>query len=107
MELLDIIKDTLEDIKANDVIIYDMRGISPLYDYYVIATIDSERQSNAFYGYISEKIMNTNYKIRSTEGQDTNWYIIDCSDVVVSLFTKEGREFFNLEKLYLDIPKIK
>lgn len=106
MNLLDIINEKLETIKASDVITYDMRGISPLYDYFVIATIDSERQSNAFYGYISKAVADTNFKIRHTEGENTNWYIIDCGDVVVSLFTKEGREFFNLEKLYLEIPKL-
>lgn len=105
MNLREIILDCLGKVKAQNIISYDMKGYSPFYDEMIIATVDVERQANAVIGYLEEEVVKGGYKVRSVEGAYTSWVLIDCYDIVVSIFTKEEREHFALEKLYLEFPK--
>lgn len=104
MNLKEIIVDCLEKVKAFDVVSIDMEGKSPFYDEMVLASVNVERTATAFIGYLEDALKDTDYKIRNVEGEYTSWVLVDCYDVVVSIFTKEERENFQIEKLYLDSP---
>ena len=104
MSLKEIIIDCLGKVKGKDVLVFDMRGFSPFFDEMVIATVDSLRQAAAGVDYIKEEALKAGYSVRGTEGEETEWVLIDLNDVIVSIFTKEERERVSLEKIYLDRP---
>ena len=104
--MLDLIKEALDKVKARDVILYDLRGFSPLADYTVIATVDSARQANAIISNLEDMIAESkkDIKIRGIEGRESTWILVDLYDVILHVFTKEERENFALDKLYVNIP---
>ena len=102
--LKSIIIDCLSKVKAKNVLSYNMRGYSPFYDEMIIASVDVERQATAVIGYVEEELNKAGFKIRSVEGANTSWVLVDCYDIVVSIFTSEERNHFALEKLYLEFP---
>ena len=104
MNLIEIIYDCLGKVKAKDVLEYDTKGFSPFYDTMILASVDSERQATAGVSYIEEEAAKAGFQIRGIEGEGTTWVLIDLFDVIVSIFTKEEREHFSLEKIYLDLP---
>lgn len=106
MELLGLIKEALEKVKATNIKIYDLRGISPLADFSVVATIDVARQANACIDYLSESQSDSKLKIKNVEGRDSTWILIDLYDVILHIFTQEERANYDLDRLYLDIPQI-
>lgn len=106
MELLELIKDALDKVKAKDVKIYDLRGISPLTDFTVIATVDVARQATACIEYLSQEEKNQKLKVRNVEGRETTWILLDLYDVILHIFTPEERSNFDLDRLYLNIPQI-
>lgn len=99
---------TLIDSKlAHDICVIDMKGVSILYDYFVIATIDSSRQAKALVGYIDELADKQGFTIKSVSGEDdSEWVLIDCDDIIIHLFTEKSRSIYNLEKLWADCPQI-
>lgn len=106
MELLDLIKEALDKVKARDVKIYDLRGISPLADFTVIATVDVARQANACIEHLYDDERNQKLKIRNVEGRETTWILLDLYDVIIHIFTPEERSNFDLDRLYLNIPQL-
>lgn len=106
MELLSKIKEALDKVKAYDVVIYDLKGISPLADYVVIASVDVVRQANAVIANLEELTKDDNVKIRGIEGRDSSWILLDFYDVILHVFTKEERQNYDLDKLYVGIKKL-
>ena len=104
MTLREIILDSLGKVKATNILDYDMKGYSPFFDEMIIASVDSERQAQAGVSYIKEGALKEGYAVRGIEGEQSPWVLIDLNDISVSIFTKEEREHFALEKIYLDIP---
>ncbi len=104
MTLREIVLENLGKIKATDIIDYEMKGYSPFFDEMILASVDSERQANAIVNYIKEACMAEGYSVRGIEGEQTPWVLIDLNDIILSVFTKEEREHFALEKIYIDIP---
>ena len=104
LSLDDAIVDSLGRIKAKDIIIYDSRERNPFYDKIIIASVDSLRQCSAVTKYLEDDLALHNYKIRKIEGKDSPWVLVDCYDVMVSIFQKEEREHFDIDKLYMDYP---
>ena len=101
----DVIK-VIDDVRANDIVCYDMRGISPFYEYVVICSGNSDRQTTAIMNHLKE-FCHENKKSIRVEGKDSGkWILVDMGDVVVNIFLPEEREYFQLEKLWLDIPTI-
>ncbi len=99
--LLDLILSSLEDDKAEDVIVIDLKGKSEMADHMVIASGRSSRQVTA----ISEKLVDRLKQERGlsskVEGKETgDWVLIDTGDVVVHVFRPEVREFYQLEKMW-------
>lgn len=100
-EILDFTTQAISDRHGEDTEAYDMRGISILADYYVITSAGSNRQLHAIVNSIVDAAHENNYTDYRIEGtRDSNWLLLDLGDVVVNVFTKETREFYNLEKLW-------
>ena len=104
MKLDELIIEALGKVKADNILVYDMTERSPFYSKMILCSVNAERQATAVVGYIEDACNENGFEIRSVEGQNTSWVLVDCYDVVVSIFTREEREHFQLEKLYMEVP---
>lgn len=107
METTDLVKQImslLEEKKASDILALDISEISTLADYFVLASADNARQLDALEDALEDKIQLDNLH---KEGESSSgWILMDYRDIVVHLFTKEQREFYDLEKIWSDAKKI-
>jgi ribosome-associated protein len=95
------------DNKARDVLVLDMRGITPLYDFFVIATAASRRQIHTIAEEIDSVLTRQGEKRLGIEGYESSkWVVQDYGDLVVHLFDPETRAFYELEELWLDAPRL-
>ncbi|MGA9173831.1 MAG: ribosome silencing factor [Thermoactinomyces sp.] len=94
--------------KAQDVTILDIRGLSVFADYFVICHGNSQTQVQAIVNGIKEKVLESDIVLKGIEGfQDARWVLIDLGDVVVHVFHKDEREFYDLERLWGDARQLK
>lgn len=107
MILEEAILSGLSKVKAVDIIIYDTKERSPFYDQMFLATVTSERAVTSVASYVKDAVVEAGFDVRVIEGQGTPWVIIDCYQAIVCVFTKEEREHFALEKIYMDTPSRK
>lgn len=106
-ELLQLIVDSAEDKKAQDVVVLDIRGLSIMADYFVICHGNSETQVQAIATAVQEKAEELGLSIKPAEGLDhARWVLLDLGDIIVHVFHKEEREFYNLEKIWADASRI-
>jgi ribosome-associated protein len=95
------------DNKARDIVVLDMRSITPLYDFFVIATGNSRRQIHTITEEIDDSMREVGDLRLSVEGYEASkWVVQDYGDVVVHLFTPETREYYGLEELWADAPRV-
>jgi len=97
-----------ENRKAEEVVVLDVRKLSSVTDFYVIATGTSEPHLRAIESEITDKLREElNIKPRVTEGTArTSWIVSDYFDVIVHLMRKDVRERYNLESLWSDAPRV-
>jgi ribosome-associated protein len=96
-----------EENKARDVVVLDMRGITPLYDFLVLASGISRRQIHTLAEEIDAAMHAEGEKRLSIEGyQAGNWVVQDYGDIVVHVFNKDTREYYALEDLWADAPHL-
>ena len=101
MKLLKIIKASLENDKAADVVVINLAGKTSFADYMVIATGSSQRHVASMAVHLKEKLKSIGQKRVLLEGTDQNdWILIDSGDVVIHLFRSEIRKFYMLEKIW-------
>lgn len=102
-ELLNIIVETLDQGKANDVSVVDFKRTHPLCDYFVIADAPSLRQVNALADHVLQNAAKAGFNIRHQERTDQSpWVLLDFNDVIVHLFITDERAHYKLDKLYQD-----
>jgi ribosome-associated protein len=96
-----------EDNKARDVVILDMRNLTPLYDFLVLATGISRRQIHTLAEEIDAALRLEGEQRLSIEGYEASkWVVQDYGDVVIHLFDPETREYYALEELWVDAPQV-
>ena len=98
---------SLDDDKAQDVIVIDLKGKTSIADYMIVASGTSHRQVVTMAEHLREKLKSLGIKSVSVEGlSQGDWVLIDGGDVIVHLFRPEIREFYCLEKLWGDpVPR--
>lgn len=102
-QLLNLTVDAAEDKKAMDIVALDLQGISLLADYFVICHGNSDTQVQAIAQEVRKRAHDAGVSIRGTEGLNSGrWVLLDLGDVVVHIFHREEREYYNLEKLWSD-----
>ncbi|MFD1672748.1 ribosome silencing factor [Agrilactobacillus yilanensis] len=105
--MLEITVKAADSKHAEDIVALDMQEVSLVADYFVIMDANSERQVEAIVDEIVDKAEEAGIDIRRKEGRKgSRWILIDMADVVVHVFLKEEREFYNLEKLWSDAPMV-
>ena len=102
LELARRIVDLASEKQASDIVLLDIRGVSLIADYFVIATASNERQANAILRDLSDKLTEEfGRKPLHTEGKpDSGWVLLDFGDVIVHIFSPSQRTFYNLEQLW-------
>jgi ribosome-associated protein len=98
---------TAEDKKAEDIVVYDMRGLTDVTDYFVIATAFSRTQVRAIVESIKRDLKDIGVRKMGQEGSaGGSWVLIDYADCVVHVFSPELREYYSLETMWGDAPKV-
>jgi ribosome silencing factor RsfS/YbeB/iojap len=105
VEMLDrlqsLIVATLEDDKAEDIVVLDLEGRASFADRMIIATGLADRQISAMATHLHEKLHEAGFKKPLTEGANgTDWVLIDAGDIIVHLFKPEARALYRLEKMW-------
>ena len=104
-ELLAIAVDAIDNKKGEDTISLEMKGISDMTDYSVVTHGNNERQVQAIARAVKEVANEQNIEVKRMEGyNEARWILIDLADVVVHVFHKDERNYYNIEKLYQDAP---
>lgn len=95
------------DKKAHDTLILELKGLTIIADYFVICSGESTTQVRAIAEHIESEFKKHAIRPVSIEGLGyAHWVLMDYSDVIVHIFTQETREYYELEKLWLDAPRI-
>ena len=93
--------------KAHDVVVLDMRGITPLFDFFVLATGTSRRQIHTITEEVDAALHERGDQRLSVEGYEASkWVVQDYGDIMVHVFDPTTREYYALEDLYADAPRI-
>jgi len=97
-----------DDKKATDILVLDLSGLSDVCDYFLICTAQNRPQMDAIVDGIREKVAkNCELHPISSEGrQGSSWVLIDYGAIVVHVFRPESREYFRLEKLWGEAPRV-
>lgn len=98
----------LEEKKAKDTIILDIKKISIIADYFIISTAQSTTHCKTLINTITKKAKEYNIKKNlNYEGNEyTGWVLIDCGDIIIHLFSEEKRNYYHLEQLWQEAKKI-
>ena len=106
-ELARIAINALEDKKAEDIRIIDISEISTLADYFIIANGTNRSQIQALADNVEEALGRAGLPLKQVEGYETaNWILMDYRDIIVHVFDKENRLFYDLERIWSDGKKI-
>lgn len=106
-ELADIVVNLIQSKKGYDITILDLRDLSAVADYFIICSGDANVHVKAIADEIDKMLRKNGIKCYHKEGYNSlNWVLLDYFDVVVHVFRKESREFYNLEKLWGDAKTI-
>ena len=102
-DLADAIAEILDSKKARDIKVLHVEDKTVIAEYFVICTGNSSTQVKALAGEVEYRTELRGLNPYSVEGRDNNsWILLDYSNVIVHVFSREAREFYNLEKLYED-----
>ncbi|KIX90169.1 ribosomal silencing factor RsfS [Staphylococcus microti] len=102
-ELLMLSVKAADDKKAEDIISINMQGISDIADYFLVCHGNNERQVQAIAKAVKDQAEEQGIHVKRMEGYDeARWILLDLADVVVHVFHKDERDYYNLEKLYHD-----
>jgi ribosome-associated protein len=105
--LADLVAGYASDVKAQEIVELDLRGVLGYTDYFVIASGGTDRQAKAIHDRIHEGMKKEHGLLpRRVEGaSEARWILMDYFDVIVHIFTPEAREFYRLEQLWGEAPK--
>lgn len=93
----------LEEKKAENICIIDISEVSVLADYFIIASGNNKSQIQALADIVDEKMGKAGYPLKQIEGyQSANWILLDFGDVMIHVFDKENRLFYDLERIWKD-----
>ncbi|WP_109478538.1 ribosome silencing factor [Paraburkholderia sp. C35] len=99
------IVDGLEDVKAQDIRVFNTSHLTELFDRVIVASGTSNRQTKALASSVREKVKEAGGDIVSTEGEDIGeWVLVDCGDAVVHILQPALRQYYNLEEIWGDKP---
>ena len=101
LQLAEAIAEILDDTRAKDVKIVELKDKTDIAEYFVLANGTSSTHVKALAGEVEFKMEERDVKAAAVEGRDNNaWIVLDYSYVIVHVFSREAREFYDLDRLY-------
>ena len=95
--------DAIEDIKGFDLTVMDVRKLTSLTNFMIVASATSTRQAKAIADNVREQMKEKGYHIRGTEGEkEGEWVLVDLDDIVVHIMVPATRAYYNLEQLWTE-----
>ena len=105
-KMVQIVYDALDEKLGEDIEILKVDEISVIADYLVIANGRNQNQLNAMTDLVEEKMIEAGYKSKRIEGnKNSSWVLMDYGDVIVHVFSKEDRLFYDLELIWKDVRR--
>ena len=99
------IVDGLEDVKAQNIVVFNTEHLSPLFERVIIASGTSNRQTKALASSVRETVKGRGMQVMRTEGEDNGeWIIVDCGAAVVHVMQPAIRDYYHLEEIWGDKP---
>ena len=96
-----------DDNKAKDILILDLRNVTPIFDFFVLMTGSSRRQLHTLAEEVDDYMTSEGEKRLSIQGyQASRWIVQDYGDIVVHVFDQESRSYYALEDLWADAPRV-
>ena len=93
----------LDEKKATDITVIDISGVSVVADYFIVASAENQKQAAALCDNVEEKLAKEGFFLRQAEGKNgTGWILMDYNDVIIHLFDKENRLFYDIERIWRD-----
>jgi len=93
--------EALEDIKARDITVLDVRNMTSLFDYMIVASAESTRQTRALANNVEDKLREFGGRVQGVEGlQSGEWVLIDLGEIIVHVMQPAVRAYYNLETLW-------
>ena len=100
-----LIVDALEDVKAQDIVVFNTEHLSPLFERVIIATGTSNRQTKSLASSVRDKVREAGMPKPRLEGEDNGeWIIVDCGPAVVHIMQQAIRQYYHLEEIWGDKP---
>ena len=100
-QLSALVVDALDDVKAKDIVTLDVRNMTSVTDYMIIASGTSNRHVKALIESVAEKAREAGHRPIGIEGEEgSEWVLLDLQDALVHVMLPQVREFYNLEKLW-------
>src|SRR5690554_5183380 len=100
-----IVIDALEDVKAQDIKVYNTTHLTSLFDRVIIASGTSNRQTRSLAHSVSDAVRKHGIQIIALEGMDTGeWVLLDIGDIVIHCMQPAIRQYYNLEAVWGDKP---
>jgi ribosome-associated protein len=91
----------LEDVKARDIVVLDVRKLTSLFDIVIVASAESTRQTRALSNHVLDRAKELGASVTGVEGEETGeWVLVDLGDVVVHIMQPAIRDYYNLEELW-------
>lgn len=104
-QLTNLIIEALDDVKAQDIVKLDVRDITTVTDYMIVASGTSSRHVKALADNVAEKARAAGHRPLGVEGEEScDWVLLDLQDALVHVMLPKVREFYNLEKLWSIVP---
>lgn len=106
-KMVKIAYQALDEKKGEDIKIINLEGISVLADYFIIANGTNSSQVQALVDNVEEELHKAGYSLKQCEGYSNgNWVLLDFGDVIVHIFDRENRLFYDLERIWRDGKEI-
>ena len=91
----------LEDIKAHDIVAIDVRKVTSMFDWIIVASADSSRQTRSLARHVRDRLKESGSAIVGTEGEESGeWVLVDAGDIVAHVMQPAVRQYYNLEELW-------
>ncbi len=99
--------DGVESKKGSTIVLLDVRNLSMFTDYFLICSGDSERQIKAISGGVQEALDKSGMKRVGHEGSpESGWVLLDYGDLMIHIFAPEQRDYYKLEELWKEAPRV-
>lgn len=103
LEMARVAYQALDEKKGEDIRVIDISGISVIGDYFVITNGTSDSQVRALVDNVEEKMHKAGYELKEQEGNNSGtWVLLDYGDLIIHIFDRENRPFYNLERIWSD-----